>query len=206
MTRGVCFIAFGNRARQQAALAIAALREHSTIDTFLFDDFAPHLPKEFAGLDEGLTDMQKSRWAKVTMDLWTPFNYTLYLDADTRVRGDISAGFENLQDSWDVVMTASKNQHSRLLWHCTEEDKRETIEVACTNEVLQLQAGVFFFRKSPETKAMFEAWREEWLKFKSQDQGALLRALCTAPVNIWLLGRDWNGGALIEHLFGRARG
>ena len=206
MTRGVCFIAFGNRAKQQARLAIASLREHSSIKTFLFDDFTPHLPEQFAGLDGGLSNMQKSRWAKVTMDLWTPFDHTLYLDADTRVHGDISAGFEHLQDGWDVVMTASENQNARLLWHCSEEDKRATIEKACTSEILQLQAGVFFFRKSPAVKTMFETWREEWLKFKSQDQGALLRALCTSPVNIWLLGREWNGGALIEHLFGRARG
>jgi len=47
--------------------------------------------------------------------------------------------------------------------------------------------------------------RAEWLRFRDQDQAALLRALAIAPVRAWLVGHPWNGGALVDHRFGACR-
>jgi len=69
---------------------------------------------------------------------------------------------------------------------------------------LQLQGGMFFYHKERCTQ-FFKLWREEWKHWKQQDQGALVRALYKIPLRIYLLGYPWNGGELIEHLFGRAR-
>jgi len=71
--------------------------------------------------------------------------------------------------------------------------------------VVQLQGGVLFWRRNEATTRLFERWRAEWARYRQQDQGALLRALYTEPVRVWLLGRPWNGGNLIEHLCGRAK-
>ena len=70
---------------------------------------------------------------------------------------------------------------------------------------LMLNTGVMWFRRTPRTERLWQTWREEWLRFQEHDQGALLRALGPTPVALWLLGRPFNGGEVVEHLFGRAR-
>ena len=71
--------------------------------------------------------------------------------------------------------------------------------------MLQLQGGMMFWRKNERTRAFFQAWREEWERWKGQDQAALLRALHRTPLKLWLLSNEWNGGSLIEHRYGAAR-
>jgi hypothetical protein len=91
-----------------------------------------------------------------------------------------------------------------MLWHVGKADKALTLGCwPCWP--LQLQGGVMFFRRSKAVERFFKAWREEWLVYEDQDQGALLRALARARLKVWLLGRPWNGGAVVGHLFGRAK-
>lgn len=203
MNCGACYIAYGPNAHNAMQESKKSLLKHNAIDVAICSDQSTHI----ADMPIRYDNVQRSRWAKVNLDLWSPFDYTLYLDADTKVNGDITAGFELLVNGWDVAISASENQYPRLLWHCSERDKEDTFKILGSREVLQYQAGVFFFRKSDAVKMLFENWRNEWLKYKEQDQGALLRALATSPVSIMLLGNDWNSinGGLISHLFGRAR-
>ena len=189
-------MAYGDVAQAQARDAVATVREHSTLPITAWD-------KPWTG--EGLNNAQGARRAKVSLLDWTPYRDTLYLDADTRVRGDVSAGFAMLDDGWDLVMAPSDHQGPEWLWHVSEKERAET-EQRYLFRPVQLQAGVFFVRDTARTRALFGAWRAEWTAHQGEDQAALLRALLRCPVRLWLLGRPWNGGALIGHLFGRCRG
>jgi hypothetical protein len=141
----------------------------------------------------------------VNLDTLSPYELTLYIDADTRVNGSVTAGFELLESGFDMAIAPSVNQGgTSLMWHIGSDDRRATLDAIGNPLPLQLQAGVMFFNRLT-CAPLFRAWREEWLKFENQDQGALLRALHRCPVKIALLGRDWNDGKLIEHHFGRAR-
>lgn len=91
-----------------------------------------------------------------------------------------------------------------MLWHVGAAEKDETLR-SWPCAPLQLQGGVMFFRRSAAVERFFDRWREEWLKHGDQDQAALLRALTRTRLRIWLLGRPWNGGAVVGHLFGRAQ-
>jgi len=144
------------------------------------------------------------RWAKVNLNNLSPFTHTLYIDADTLVHGDLSAGFDILSDGWDAAIVPSQQQGTELLWHVTEEERQATLD-ELEYEPVQLQGGLFFFQKNEPVDRFFTAWRSEWLRWKGQDQGALLRALKDAPIHIWLLGFPWNGGAIVAHRYGRAR-
>jgi len=155
------------------------------------------------GMD-GMNDKQRSRWAKTTMLDWTPWLDTLYLDADTRVWGDLSAGFQVLDDGWDLALTISDNQAEDWLWHIDAGERAQTREEC--GQMLQLQAGAFFVRRNRRTVGLWQQWATEWLRWGDEDQGAFLRALQASPVRLWLLGRPWNGGALVNHLYGRCRG
>ncbi len=148
---------------------------------------------------------QGGRWAKVNLDRLSPYDLTLYIDADTRVRQDVSAAFELLADGWDVVVAHSAQQGDGWLWHVGEAERNVTAREIGLGGV-QLQAGMIGFRKSDAVTRLFSAWRDEWERWQGQDQAALLRALYREPVRVWLLGRPWNGGAVIEHRFGAVRG
>lgn len=203
MTRGVCLIAYGAKAEQEAHDCIASLRDHHNWPYVVCGGFIDTQYVAILQPDE-YNDIRRSRWAKVTLNRWSPFSDTLYLDADTRVQGDLSAGFEMLDDGWDMVITPSGSQGTENMWHITQEEREATYEAYRCGDILQLQGGVFWFRKSDAVLRFFAAWRAEWLRWKQFDQAAILRALRIAPVRLHLLGRTFNGGAVVQHRHGRA--
>jgi hypothetical protein len=169
------------------------------------DSICPELPiTVYRERANGYTDTQCSRWAKVTLLDWTPYDVTAYLDADTQVYQPIEAGFHAIEDGWDIALTPSQNQGEQVLWHVAEPERSATL-AGLPLDVLQLQAGVMFFARNARTRALWARWRIEWERYKGQDQGALLRALHACPVKVWLLGQPFNNGAVIGHHFGTIR-
>ena len=133
----------------------------------------------------------------------SPFEHTLYLDADTRVHGDLSVGFDILRDGWEMVMVPSRVKACPIALLTKEEQSTTLIELR-NPQPLVLNTGVMWFRRTPRTVRLWQIWHEEWRRFQEYDQGALLRALNRCPVALWLLGQPFNGGSVVEHLFGRA--
>lgn len=202
------YVAYGERARREALTSIGLLRRHSRLPVSVI---GPNADKVFWSTHRrdvrhlSFSDSHPgARWAKLHFNTLSPYDCTLYLDADTRPYQDVSVGFHILADGWEVAIAPSSQQGDAFLWHCSEADREATIESYWIRP-LALQAGVMFVRRCKETDRLFEVWREEWQVFRSQDQGALLRALARVPVRIWILGRCWNGGAIIGHRFGAAQ-
>lgn len=199
---GVIYVAYGDPARAEAAQSIASLR---LIDSHIPISLVGDQPVLGATLIHQKRQDAGGRWAKLNLDLLSPYDQTLYLDADTRIRADVRAGYRMLGDGWDLVLAYSKRQAGDLLGNVDADDKHHTLMTLGTVDVLGLQAGVMFWRKSQVICDLFTVWREEWAKYRTMDQGALLRALHRVQPRVWILGPAWNGGAVIEHLFGRAR-
>ena len=151
------------------------------------------------------TDAQQARWAKVTLPEWTPYDWTLYLDADTRLFAEIGAVFEMLADGWELVICPSSHQADDLLWHVCDDERAVTLAEFGCPDVLQLQGGMFTFRQCEPVCAFFAAWRDEWRRWTGEDQAALLRAFRRAPVRLHLLGPPFNGGAVVSHRWGAVR-
>lgn len=202
---GVVYVAYGEPARTEASKSIATLRR-----------FAPGLPwavvsdsplPNRGGVWISAPDRDKgARQAKLAIYDLSPFGHTLYLDADTRLAADPSAGFALLADGWEVALAPSQRQGTDVLGNLTPPDRAATL-AALGPELLGLQAGVLFFRKCAAVGRLFAAWADEWATFKALDQGALLRALAHTPVRLWLLGAPWNSpqsGGVVRHLFGKA--
>lgn len=204
MTNGALYVAYGKAARQEAAQSAETLREHNPdlpIATISDKAIAPYRHIRFKEPGNG------ARWAKLQMDKLTPFDNTMYIDADTRVKGNLMTGFDILNDGWQMVIAPSTRQKTDVLGHLSTEDKACTLETLGCNEPLNLQAGLLFFRKCEAIHRLFELWRTEWQRFQDQDQGALLRALQEQPVKVWQLSWLWNShnGEIMEHNFGAAR-
>jgi len=203
VTRGICYVAYGDKALNECAQSLETLRwYHKKLPVTVISDKSHALHADYKhaqSVDAG------GRWAKLNLDTWSPYDETLYIDADTRIRERLDVLFQSLEDGYEFVIVPSNNQSAgNLLWHVSEGERETTYdEVGYTP--LQLQGGVFAFRKTDAVLALFEAWREEWERYKDQDQGALLRAIHRVPVRYRLLGRPFNGTTVIQHLFGRCR-
>ncbi|MFA5714389.1 MAG: hypothetical protein WC998_01440 [Candidatus Paceibacterota bacterium] len=192
--RGAVYIAIGEKALEEARMSIETFRKFNNIKTMIYkgeNDFIHN-------------KMQTSRFSKVSLMDVIQFDQFVYLDADTRIRGSLQHGFDILDDGWEMAITASDNQDKDWCWHVGEEEREKTMLDYCCQPI-QLQAGVMFVRKCEATRRLFECWREEWLRWQDQDQAALLRALKRAPVKLWILGKDYNGGRLVSHIFGKLR-
>lgn len=199
---GVVYVAYGNRARLEARFSAESLATvHRDWPVTVISDGEVGWAPSIEWQDRGTP----GRWAKVNLDVLSPFEYTLFLDADTRVYSDLRVGFSLLERGWDMVMIHSQPQGGNILGHLTENERLVTLS-QCSIDPLQLNTGVIWFRKSERVRLLFREWRNEWERFKDQDQGALLRALEKRTVTIALLGRPFNGGSVVGHRFGAARG
>lgn len=205
MSRGICYIAYGQPALREAWRSIKTVMKVSELPIALICEQSTKFPKVEHVLFEDRSF--GARRVKVMLDLLTPFDQTLYLDADTRVQSAaISVGFEMLDKGWDLVLAPSENQGSRVFAHVDQEERQYTSEFLENTLPLQLQAGVMWFAKTDRSAALFRNWRKEWLIFKRHDQAALVRALDRTACRIWILSLDWNSrrGAIVDHRFGRA--
>jgi len=206
MVNGIVFVAQGGNACGQAVTAIEHVQRVCRLPVACVGERplgvrdVKHIYCEYKRDDAG------ARWAKVNLYDLTPFDHTLYMDADTRVMdGSIMVGFEMLADGWELVLTHSERQGHDWLWKVSESERCVT-EAMLGEKLVSLQAGVMWFRKCAMVEQLFGEWREEWGIYREQDQAALLRALFKTPVRAYLLGRPFNGGSVVKHLFGRARG
>lgn len=200
--KGVIYVAYGTGAIREAAASIKSLRKvHAWPVSVISDKRIPginHISR--AKRSDALSP---GRWAKTNLDLLSPYEHTLFLDADTRIRGKLDIGFSLLKRGWELVMIPSVSQGEQALGHLSEIDRLATrLEVP---EALQLNTGVMWFRKTEAVKTFFASWRDEWQRFKGKDQGALLRALVNNPLALCLLGRPYNGGAIVQHRFGACK-
>ena len=206
MKCGAVIVAYGDPARREAGYAIAAWRLHNREPVVVVSD----RPLDVYGAQfvKFTEPGPLARWAKLHVDRLVPKSWEsfVYLDADTRAQGSLRAGFDIIADGWDVAITASTKQGCDSMWHIGRDERQATWEETGNPFLLQLQGGLMFVRQCMQTCGLFEAWREEWGRWRDKDQAALLRALHRVPVKLWLLGRPWNGGALVRHRYGQARG
>jgi hypothetical protein len=193
-TRGVVYVAYGQAAKQEAALSIASLKWKHDWPVTVIDE------ARLALQDPG------GRWAKLNALEVTPWESVLYIDADSRIRGDLSGGFRILDDGWDMAICPSTQQGGDLFWHVGDGERQVTL-YELGYEPLQLQGGLWFVKRNERVLNFFAAWRCEYLRFKDQDQAAFLRALAAVPLKVWLLGFPWNssGGSIVEHRHGFLR-
>jgi len=195
---GIVCVAYGDKAVKEAEGMIRSLRRFHDWPVLALSD----------GTVDGADVVRRfdppgwgARWAKLNQDRLAPWDRWLYLDADTRVNGNISTGFDVLADGWDLAITASRHQETSWLWQASDDERAVTDRMT-----LSLQGGVFFARRCERVLQFFDAWRTQWQRFAHIDQAALVRAVSVCPIRLWQLGRAYNGGELVEHRFGRAVG
>ncbi len=193
--RGVYYVAYGDPARDCAKGAIESWRQHmpdvpvalASSEPLGYEDHFVNYPDADIG----------GRKAKVSLydNVPADWQYVLYLDADTEITADVSFLFQVLEDGWDMVICKNP-QRFHVARHMVRPDNKqeceETFKITGSDEVIQLNGGVFAFQKNPRTRLFFSAWLKEWMVHGKRDQAALLRALWAHPLKLYVLGNEWN--------------
>lgn len=149
----------------------------------------PGLPVEIARLPvgSGLLD-------KASMYERSPFETTLFLDADTVVLGDLTYGFEK-SEQFGIACS---------ICECPWANRYPSIE----GDLIEYNTGVLFFAKDDDVQAVFDAWRyhndnlDSSIEFKKQtgepakmeenDQAGFAMAVHDLGFNPFVLPQNWN--------------
>ena len=88
MTVGIVYVAYGEPALNECAMAIAALRHCTSLSIATIG--AEPVVRNLHGVTHALFNEPGwgARWAKLNLDTLSPFDDTIYMDADTRARSN----------------------------------------------------------------------------------------------------------------------
>ena len=193
---GVYYVAYGEPARDCARRAIASFKKYMPgVEVALVSDtplgagediFIQHADSDVGArsVKTQIYDLAPAHW-----------EYVMYLDADTEVVADISFLFQLLEDGWSAVFATNPAQYvlAREMRRPDNQDEcDETFKLMGGDEMLQLNGGVFCFRRHQETERFFRAWHTEWMRYGKRDQAALNRVLYSDPIRLYVLGNAWN--------------
>jgi hypothetical protein len=195
---GVVFVATGDDYVEAARLsALSVRRSNPTLPIALFCDCAPRIGAEADPFSVVHPVSQPHRRSKVDYLPHTPFERTLYLDADVRVVSDLSEVFGVL-DRFDVALAhahARNHRSTNTPWR-----------VAIPRGFPQFNGGVIAWRRSERTQAFLRAWRDAYHESGFRKDQVTLRELLWLsdlriatlppeynlryPKYLWLWGRD----------------
>lgn len=193
--RGVYYVAYGVPARKCAMGAIASFKKYlPDIPVALVSD-SPLGPEDI--FIECPDEDIGGRAAKVRVDELAPkdWAYICYLDADTEITAAETFLWNIVEDGWDMVICKNPSR-----FHIASQMRRSDNGDECdytfgrigTDQLIQLNGGVFCYQRNERTRAFFDCWHHEWRKYGKRDQAALLRALFQYPLKLYVLGNEWN--------------
>jgi hypothetical protein len=181
MSRGVLYIVWGDRARTAVKRSIASVQQ-----------VHPELPQKVIELPPG-TDPIRGLLEKSRMMEFTPFDETLFLDADTVVLDRLDFGFEQAL-RFGVACCICENPWARRYRGLPKDDG------------IEYNTGVLFFNRGAET--LFRRWQElasvvdsaiDFIGPNGQpavmpfnDQGAFARAVRDWDRPAFILPYNWN--------------
>ena len=195
MSTGVIYIATGKEFLREAIISATSLKVvHPELPVTVFTDQAVTAPC----FDQVVTvERSPEHFDHVRLMGQSPYERTLYLDADTYVCGDITGLFA-LLDRFELAVahdwTRNPDYARELLWEYTSK---------IPESFFQHQAGVVLFRRSPGLTRFFGDWltyyeRDQQLRATSGsschvgDQAAFREALWRSEVALWVLPLEYN--------------
>jgi len=221
---GIVYMSFGAKAGAAIAKSIASLRKTGLKYPICVVGDTPVAGTQFVKWEgESPYDAKQRnnfqfRAGRVKPLLYgcSPFERTLYVDADTVFMKSIEEGFGYL-DEFDMAVTEEKltlgGLYNKKLagWEINIRERDVTIDETGGDAKRKfINSGVVFFKKSAQIEKLFCDWHTEWVRFQEWDeQLALMRAIHTnQDVTIKCLSVKWNNpqldsGTFIYHAYGR---
>lgn len=127
----------------EANITIATIKEWITDD--LYDTF------------DNVIEVSNHLRAKLEALPQTPYDLTLYIDADTEIcHPNISTAFDQIDEDTDIVLTKTRDYASAQVYFPGGE--------------LRDHCGVFLYRKTPKVITFMEKWFEYYKKQKDHGE------------------------------------
>jgi Nucleotide-diphospho-sugar transferase len=195
--RGAIYCATGSVNYLEAALisAIAFRRLNPDIPVTLVSDCQlNHALLHEHGITPIAIEADPNRFAsrhiKTGLGRLSPYTETLYLDADILPLKPIASIWDYLEQA-DLGMVRDRTPTIGQCNHIGTKERRHTLRTLPASTP-QYNGGLLLWRKSSATQDLFAEWRQEWERFRKQDQLALVRALARSPVTIAPLPGHYN--------------
>jgi len=140
----------------------------------------------------------------------SPFDYSLYIDADTEFERSPMPGFEELKYN-DMLLWRAEEPHYLSLSIIKDFDPRlgfskqaaiDTVEMIGEKKSGIICSGIIFFKKKASVAQLFKDWYQEWLKYKAWDeQTPLVRAIYFHRDDVVVKSLDgrWNSKSMVNH-------
>jgi len=209
LSRGICYVAFGEQYDYQCAYSVLRIRKYSDIPVFVITNLKRVCSiwgslKNVEMLYLPDTHRKENRYYKVRMDLFSPFDISLYCDTDTIVQSDkFLRGFD-VAEHYDAMFSV----------YSVIREMEELPMVALYGKFIRKEElpqviykdGVFFFQKIDSVRRLFEQWEYYWRELgEGRDMPALFPAVARAEdldVGILPVGWDDRDGKTVVHAFG----
>lgn len=183
---GVIFTATGARYIRCAVAAAQSVRaKNPGLAIALFTDDVALVPQVGAGLFAHVLDIRNVHHrSKIDCMARSPFARTVFLDADIRVRADITDLFA-LLDRHDIAMAhahARNRPQTQAIW-----------QTALPDAYPQFNTGVMAYRLTPEVQTLFIRWKEAYRAagFR-KDQVTMRELLWHAELRVATLPPEYN--------------
>lgn len=208
MSDGIIYIVFGKEYERMALRTILLSRRHTRLPFFVITNISNRQPQwnQISGI-RFLTfpkmSQDENRWIKISLVSYTPFDRTLYLDADSVIqREGIESVFELLEQS-DMAMNRCLqwNPGDRVLVLYYRHMKRHGVKLP----LFVWNGAAIAFKRNQTVQKFFGKWREYWKVERGREMPALACAVVKSRVNVCafpkgILASDiYDSQSIIQH-------
>ncbi|MDA0267329.1 MAG: putative nucleotide-diphospho-sugar transferase [Cyanobacteria bacterium] len=201
LERGVIYLAVNHHSYLEAALisAVALRAQDGQIPIIIISNLPDlnYLPLERYAITPRCLEplimadsMGLSRWLKTQINAYSPYDETLFLDADMLPLGNLSSLWPYL-DQGDIAMATDRMAEIGLCDHVAPEEVQFTLD-RLSPHTTHFNSGVLLWRRTATTEALFAQWHQEWQRFRRHDQLALARAIDRTQTAVVQLPHHYN--------------
>jgi lipopolysaccharide biosynthesis glycosyltransferase len=131
-----------------------------------------------------------SRSVKTHLNELSPYQETLYIDADMLPLKSISQVWDYLDHS-DMAMVLDRLPSLALCDHVAQVEIDYTLKLL-PGDTHQFNSGLMVWRNNDATQSLFKRWQQEWSVFQKHDQLALVRAIAAEKFAVAQMPVNYN--------------
>ena len=208
INRGAVYIAFGELYLAMALFSVRTLRARNRELPVMIITNVPVDFSKFEFLSNARdilkiidVDEKFNRQIKTDLYSYVPFDYAVYIDADTYIVGDLSNCWKFL-DYFDVALKLNAKKQKTV----GKGDQLVLGNSSYVRDLPHFNSGVIFFKKSDASKSFFSYWHSAFSKGNiPYDQVSLVEALFESSVRILPLTEDLNYFPDVSYYAGKVR-
>jgi len=185
---GIVYICFGEQYDLVGSYSSRTVRKHSNLPIYVITN-VPEKKRSKKWTDTDIDFLyldwpdEKNREVKTKLPSYSPFDYTLHIDADLACNSPKAFLPLKYLSHWDMVAVSwnTKFDSTKHPWN--------TISAALNTSKHSVVAGCcLFFNKNSRVEKLFNFWHNYWEQEGClRDMGALFKAVWMSEIRIYML-------------------